>query len=385
MASNGAERPDAPPSVLIVDDDPTSRVLAGAALQGHAGSMVEAENGLAALQAMEKQDFDIAILDIDMPVMDGFGVIERARARPATRHLPIIVTTGRDDVVSIERAFALGATSFVCKPINWNVFRHQVAYVLAVAKAERKARKARERADQVATFREQSLAALAAEVEIAIARISFLSGKGPEASLADIFASGEKLQAALSRIRRASELVSGGSTIEFERTAAGEVAGDAIARIGTSFGPDTAARIEVRGEDGLELYCDRALAAEALYEILANALAASPRGQPVSVAVVAAPVDRVRFEIADRGPGLPTALPGRDGSAHAANGGLGLAIAKGIVARHGGHFGIMSEPGRGTEVFLSFPVPRPQYGERSVGETPRIFPNELGRTESTAC
>jgi CheY-like chemotaxis protein len=385
MASNGAERPDPPPSVLIVDDDPTSRVLAGAALEGHTGSMVEAENGLAALQAMEKQDFDIAILDIDMPVMDGFGVIERARARPATRHLPIIVTTGRDDVVSIERAFALGATSFVCKPINWNVFRHQVAYVLAVAKAERNARKARERAEQVATFREQSIAALAAEVEIAIARISFLSGKGPEASLADIFASGEKLQDALSRIRRASELVSGGSAVEFERAAAGEVVADTIARIGRAFGSDAAARIEVRGQSGLELHCDRALAAEALYEILANALAASPPGQPVSLATVAAPVDRVRFEIADRGPGLPMAPHGRDGSAHAANSGLGLAIAKAVVARHGGHFGIMSEPARGTEVFLSFPAPPPQYGKPSVGGISPIFPNELGRTESTAC
>jgi signal transduction histidine kinase len=273
----------------------------------------------------------------------------------------------------------------VCKPINWNVFRHQVAYVLAVARAERKARKARERADQVATFREQSLTALAAEVETAIARISFLSGKGPEASLADIFASGEKLQAALSRIRRASELVSGGSAVDFERAVAGEVAADAIARIGTALGPATAARIEVRGPEGLELYCDRALAAEALYEILANALAASPPGQPVGIAVVAAPMDRVRFEVADRGPGLPTALGERDGRVHAANGGLGLAIARGIVARHGGHFGIMSEPGRGTEVFLSFPVPPPQYGEPNVGEIPRIFPNELGRTESTAC
>jgi CheY-like chemotaxis protein len=380
MAPNGAERSDAPPSVLIVDDDPTARVLAGAALEGHAGTLVEAGNGLAALEAMEKRDFDIAILDIDMPVMDGFGVIERARARPATRHLPIIVTTGRDDVVSIERAFALGATSFVCKPINWNVFRHQVAYVLAVAKAERKARRARERAEQVAAFREQGLAALGAEVESAVARISFMSGKGPEASLADIFASGEKLQAALFRVRRASELLSGESAVELEQAAAGAVASDAIARIGTALGPEAAERIEIRGPEGLKLYCDRALAVEALYEILANALAASPADQPVGVAIVAAPADRVRFEIADRGPGLPAALRGR--GAHA--GGMGLAIANGIVARHDGHFGIMSEPGRGTEVFLSFPAPPRQYGERNVPENPRILPIELGRTETAA-
>ena len=143
----------APPiTALVVDDDPTSRLLVGVALEGHLAT-VEAENGLVAVHALEAQTFDIAIVDLDMPVMDGFGVIERARARPETRHLPIIVVTGRDDIVAIERAFALGATSFLSKPINWNIFRHQVGYVLKVARAEREIRTARDKAERLASFR----------------------------------------------------------------------------------------------------------------------------------------------------------------------------------------------------------------------------------------
>ena len=123
--------------MLVVDDDPTSRTLAGAALAGHVSLVREAENGRVAVERMEEEEFDLAIVDLEMPVLDGFGVVEWARAQARTRHLPIIIVTGRDDVVAIERAFALGATSFLCKPINWNVLRHQVRYVHRTAKLER--------------------------------------------------------------------------------------------------------------------------------------------------------------------------------------------------------------------------------------------------------
>jgi signal transduction histidine kinase len=83
----------------------------------------------------------------------------------------------------------------------------------------------------------------------------------------------------------------------------------------------------------------------------------------VRIRIVDAPPDRVRFEISDRGPGMPEhvieSVLGEGGGRrnHPAGGqrSLGLTIAKAIVDRHSGHFGIMSEPGQGTEVFMSFP------------------------------
>jgi two-component system chemotaxis response regulator CheY len=75
-----------PPTVMVADDDPTSRVLVGAALEGHFSKIVEAENGLLAVQALDRENFDVAIVDLDMPVLDGFGVIQRARARAETRY-----------------------------------------------------------------------------------------------------------------------------------------------------------------------------------------------------------------------------------------------------------------------------------------------------------
>ena len=131
-------------------------------------------------------------------------------------------------------------------------------------------------------------------------------------------------------------------------------------------GAAAANRVELGTDGGMAVFCDRRQAAEALSEVLRNALVHSPSEQKVSLAVVDVQPDRVRFEIADRGPGIPEyvldierdglGLPWSLGGTPARTPGLGMMMASMIVARHGGHLGVMSEPGRGSEVFLTFPT-----------------------------
>ena len=348
--------------VLVADDDPTSRLLVGAALEGHVRGLEDVENGLEAVRALEKSTFDIAILDLDMPVMDGFGVIERARLRPETRHLPIIVVTGRDDVVAIERAFALGATSFLCKPINWSIFRHQVGYVLQVARQEAETRRAKDRAERLAAFRGSGLSVIEARIAEAAARLSKLGSADGALPADEVRQAGRQLDAVLQRVRRASDLLTDAATFEPTRVGAADIAAAAIERMQADL-PGSAARIERHGDWSLDLACDREQGAVALEEVLRNAVQVSPTGARVRLGVVAAPNERIRFEVADAGPGIPEhllergieALPAGGGSGRVSPG-LGLATARMIVERHGGHFSMMSETGRGTEVFLSFPA-----------------------------
>ncbi len=366
-ATLGSEAAE-PLSVLVIDDDPTQRLLAGAALEGPV-DVVEAENGLAAVNAMEQRKFDIAICDLDMPVMDGFDVIERARARPETRHLPIIIVTGRDDIVAIERAFALGATSFLCKPINWNVFRHQVAYVLKVAQSERDLRMGKIRAEQIASLRKRGLTALEREIGHAVGALGRVventraAHANPQGTV-EISATSARLQSVLRRIERASEILNGKDQFAPETISAAELARMAMSRIHTLRGEEAGRRIDVDVQGDLHVRCDPGLAAEALAEVLKNALQFSPPGADVRMRAVSAPPDRIRYEIEDRGQGiaeyvLETAIDGvlPESAAKKADSGtgLGLLMAKAIVDRHSGHFGIMSEPGHGAEVFLSFP------------------------------
>lgn len=116
--------------LLVTDDDPIMREFASVYLSSPTATVTTASNGEEALAQLKARSFDLLLLDIDMPVMNGFEVLERLRADPATARLPIIVITGREDVVSIDKAYALGATSFINKPVNWRLLAYQVRYVL---------------------------------------------------------------------------------------------------------------------------------------------------------------------------------------------------------------------------------------------------------------
>lgn len=122
--------------ILVADDDPILREFAMVHLATPAVEVEVAEDGVAALERLNHGGIDIALVDLDMPRMDGFELIERIRWDEQLKHLPIVVVTGREDMVAVDRAYALGATSFVVKPLNWRLLSHQLAYVLRNARAE---------------------------------------------------------------------------------------------------------------------------------------------------------------------------------------------------------------------------------------------------------
>lgn len=115
--------------ILYVDDDPILREFAVVNLATERASVETAADGRAALAAISGEPPDLVLLDLDMPEMDGFQVLESLRADPRFRDLPVIVVTGREDVEAVDRAFAVGATSFVVKPLNWRLLSHQLRYV----------------------------------------------------------------------------------------------------------------------------------------------------------------------------------------------------------------------------------------------------------------
>jgi DNA-binding response OmpR family regulator len=95
-----------------------------------------AAGGEEGLRLMARQAYDLVLLDLEMPGMDGFTVLKRMRDDAALRHVPVVVQTGREDVEAIDRCFHLGAASFVMKPLNWRLLTYQIRYVL---RAERRA------------------------------------------------------------------------------------------------------------------------------------------------------------------------------------------------------------------------------------------------------
>ena len=116
--------------ILVMDDDPIQCEFARVYLSTPTATVETAENGEIGLRKLAEDKFDLAVIDLDMPIVNGFQVIRRVRNDPALRGLPIVVVTGREDVESIDRAYDEGATSFVTKPVNWRLLSYQLRYVM---------------------------------------------------------------------------------------------------------------------------------------------------------------------------------------------------------------------------------------------------------------
>lgn len=128
------------PRALVADDDEINLMLLREALEGAGFSVTTVGDGAAALREGRSGQFDVALLDVAMPKLDGYAVCRALRVAPSTCHLPIIMITSRDDSVSVDRAYEAGATDFIAKPVNWHLIPHRLRYVLRSAESEARIR-----------------------------------------------------------------------------------------------------------------------------------------------------------------------------------------------------------------------------------------------------
>jgi class 3 adenylate cyclase len=114
----GAPAPAPPAAVLVVDDTPENRDLLSRRVvqQGHAATL--AANGREALERLGATPFDLVLLDIMMPEVDGYEVLERMKADPSLGHVPVIVISALGEMDSVVRCIQLGAEDYLLKPFN---------------------------------------------------------------------------------------------------------------------------------------------------------------------------------------------------------------------------------------------------------------------------
>jgi DNA-binding response OmpR family regulator len=105
-------------SILVVDDSENNRDLLARALQRQGHSVALAENGHQALEMVDAQPVDLVLLDIMMPGMSGYQVLQRLKGHPTWRDIPVIVISALDEVDSVVRCIELGAEDYLPKPFN---------------------------------------------------------------------------------------------------------------------------------------------------------------------------------------------------------------------------------------------------------------------------
>ena len=102
--------------ILIVDDIPINIQMAMNILKDEGYKMYYAKSGEMALKLIDENDFDLILLDIMMPEMNGFEVCLKLKSNDKTKNIPIIFLSGKDSSTDIEEAYAVGGIDYVVKP-----------------------------------------------------------------------------------------------------------------------------------------------------------------------------------------------------------------------------------------------------------------------------
>jgi adenylate cyclase len=113
--------------LLIVDDNKVNRLLLTRSVELHGHQVTQAENGRMALDMLRGEAFDLMLLDIEMPEMDGFVVLERLKGDPVLRDLPVIVTSSLEGLDNIVRCITLGAEDYLPKPLNQVLLKARIS------------------------------------------------------------------------------------------------------------------------------------------------------------------------------------------------------------------------------------------------------------------
>ena len=109
---------DAPATVLVVDDDPLNRAMLSMSLGSLGHQVVEAGNGLEAIERLAEHSVDVVLTDIEMPEMDGYGLLQHRADDDRLKAIPFIVISGVDEMASIITCIKLGAEDYLPKPFD---------------------------------------------------------------------------------------------------------------------------------------------------------------------------------------------------------------------------------------------------------------------------
>ena len=124
--SRNQRRPEIVGRILVVDDLPANRDILMKHLERQGHRPAQAEDGQRAIAMLSRQPFDLVLLDVAMPEMDGYLVLERMKADPKLRHLPVIMISAFDEIETVVRCIEAGAEDFLPKPFDPTLLRARI-------------------------------------------------------------------------------------------------------------------------------------------------------------------------------------------------------------------------------------------------------------------
>jgi two-component system, sensor histidine kinase and response regulator len=355
--------PESAVSILLVDDDPAKRFALKTILAPLGENVIEAASGADALRQLLRQEFAVVLLDVRMPIMDGFDTAQLIRQRPRSELTPIIFVTALDQAdTDMGRGYDLGAVDFVFAPVVPAIMRAKVSVFVELYRAQQELRRYRNQLEELVEERTTALTAINRELEAFSYSVShdlrapLLAFDGLSQALLDDY--GDRLDERgkdyLQRMRRASQRM--GAVFDglqsLFRVTSGEIrresvdlsalAAEIVEELRAS-SPDRNVKVDVA--DQLTVSADARLARIMLGTLLNNAWKFTSKKLDAAIEVGRELVDgESRHFVRDNGAGFDMLyahkLFGAFQRLHSQSEfpgvGIGLATVRRIVNRHGG-------------------------------------------------
>jgi signal transduction histidine kinase len=372
-------RPQASVSILIVDDDSTKRFALKTILAPLGEDVVEASSGADALRQLLRQEFAVLLLDVRMPMMDGFETAQLIRQRPRSELTPIIFVTALDQAeTDMGRGYDLGAVDFVFAPVVPAILRAKVAVFVELYRAQQELRRYRSQLEMLVEERTTALTAVNRELEAFSYAVSndlrapLLAFDGLSQALLEDYGGklDKKAKDYLVRMRRASQRM----TSVFDglqslfRLTSGEIhreqldlttlAREIVDEVRAE-NPDR--KVKVTVADGITASGDRRLLRILLANLINNAWKFTSLEAAPKVEVGAEIVDgERRVFVRDNGVGFDMIYAHRlfgafqrlHSQSDFPGAGIGLATARRIVNRHGGRIWAEGAVGEGATFYF---------------------------------
>ncbi|WP_186759946.1 hybrid sensor histidine kinase/response regulator [Luteimonas wenzhouensis] len=352
--------------VLVVDDQPSNLRIISALLSRQGYSVYTAESGEEALQRLEQQSSDLVLLDMMMPGMDGFELLDEIRANPAWSGLPVVFLTAAHDRDLLLRAFDSGAVDYVTKPF-------MPEELLARVQAHIGLKLTRDRLERVARERQELVNLVAHDLKNPLSSIFFAS---------DLLLTGqtraERVPRYLQMIRDSAEDALGyiRRYLETQASARSQAAREParaalpelvewLERRYALQLEDRGARLRVLSVSDATVAIDPLVLRQVCENLISNAIKYAP-GSDIDLSVQPGAPGYQQLRVEDRGPGIPASKQSslftpffrvnpNDGGNDAVSSGLGLSLARQIVGAVGGELRYEDREGGGARFVLELP------------------------------
>lgn len=353
--------------ILAVDDVPENLVALGALLDRADVTLLNARSGNDALELLLEHDVALALVDVQMPEMNGFELVELMRGAERTRHVPVIFLTAEaPDPHRVFRGYEAGAVDFLFKPLNPDLLRSKVDVFVQLDRQKRQLASHAERLEQMLGMSDLFIGVLGHDLRNPLQAVR----TGVDLALKRGGELDPAVRGALERVRRSSERMNRliQQLLDFARARLGSgipvVPSPAdlgqLVRLAVGEFDEGETPIELVAPDSLPGTWDSDRLLQVLSNLLGNALQHGEAGEAVRVCVDSAP-EQVTIEVINAGV-IPSELlenlfdPFRRLRATGKERvGLGLYIVDQIVRGHGGTVRVTSDSRSGTTVRLELP------------------------------